>query len=72
MDHINGDYDMEIHAADFRAEQKQIWALGSIKIWFREGLDEASNEGIKEEYKPSSTIVHYFRPDTPEKSLVVS
>jgi hypothetical protein len=22
MDHINGDYDMEIHSADFRADQK--------------------------------------------------
>lgn len=72
MDHINGDYDMEIHAADFRADQRQVWQLGSIRIWFREGSDEATNEGIREEYKSGAPIVYYFRPDTPEKGIVVS
>jgi hypothetical protein len=72
MDHINGDYDMEIHAADYRAESNQVWRLGSIRIWFKEGLDDATNEGIREEYKPGFTIVHYFRPDAPSKGIVVS
>lgn len=72
MDHINGDYEMTIHAADFRAEAKQVWALGTIPIWFKEGSDDATNEGIKEEYKPMQIIEHYFRPEAPEKSILVS
>jgi hypothetical protein len=52
MDHINGDYDMEVHVGDPRAEQRLVWQLGSIRIWFKEGSDEATNEGVKEEYKP--------------------
>ena len=62
---------MEIHAADYRADQKQVWSLGSIRIWFKEGQDDVSNEGIDEEYKPGQTITYTFRPEAPESSLVV-
>ena len=72
MEHINGDYDMEIHVADHRAEKSAVWSLGTIKIWFREGLDDATNEGIKEEYSTQPVIEHYFRPEETEKSAVVS
>jgi hypothetical protein len=28
VDHINGVYDIEIHAADIRADSKTVWQLG--------------------------------------------
>jgi hypothetical protein len=50
MDHINGDYDMEIHTADYRAAKNLVYPLGSIRIWFKEGQDDATNEGIWEDF----------------------
>ena len=52
MDHINGDYQMQLHVADYRAEKSVVWDLGNIRIWYKEGQDEATNEGIREEYVP--------------------
>lgn len=62
---------MEIHVADHRAEKSAVWSLGTIKIWFREGLEDATNEGIREEYTTKAVIEHYFRPEEPEKNVVV-
>lgn len=50
MEHLNGEYDLTLHAADYRADKSQTWDLGRIKIWFKEGLDEGTNTGVKPEY----------------------
>jgi hypothetical protein len=71
MDHINGEYDMEIHVADYRADKNEVWYLGTIKIWFKEGLEDATNEGLREEYLTQPIIEHYFRPEDAEKNIVV-
>lgn len=72
MEHINGEYNMEIHVADYRAEKSAVWQLGSIHIWLKEGIDEATNEGIREEYLTKPIIEHYFSPSAPEKSFIVN
>jgi hypothetical protein len=51
MEHLNGEYNMYLHAADYRSEKNLIWDLGTIPIWFKEGSDEGTNTGIKIEYK---------------------
>lgn len=72
MEHLNGEYDLKIHASDYRAIKQEVWDLGSITIWFKEGLDEGDNLGIKDDYKADKVIVHYFPPQAPEGNLVVS
>jgi hypothetical protein len=52
MEHLNGDYEMSIHVADYRADKKEVWNLGTITIWFKEGIEDGSNNGIKAEYRP--------------------
>lgn len=49
---------MQIHASDYRAEKGEIWNLGTINVWFKQGLDEGNNQGIKEDYKPGKVIEH--------------
>ena len=72
MEHLNGEYDLKIHASDFRAVKQEVWDLGSINLWFKEGQDEGDNLGVKDEYKPDKVIVHYFPPQAAEGNLVVS
>lgn len=43
MEHFNGEYEMQLHAADVRAEGNIVWDLGSIPIWFKQGSDEGTN-----------------------------
>ena len=50
MEHLIGDYDMTIHVADYRADKKEVWDIGTIAIWFKQGLTEGNNQGIKSEY----------------------
>jgi hypothetical protein len=72
MEHLNGEYEVKLHASDYRAIKQEVWDLGSINVWFKEGLDEGDNQGIHEEYKPNKVIEHYFPPQTLEGSLFVS
>jgi len=71
MEHLNGDYDLSLHASDYRAEKSISWSLGKVSIWFKQGLDQGSNQGVKEEYRAGDVIEHYFPPQAPEKNLVV-
>lgn len=43
MEHINGDYEVQIHVSDYRATRQEVWDLGTISVWFKEGLDEGDN-----------------------------
>lgn len=67
MEHLNGDYEMALHVADYRADKKQVWQLGNIRIWFKEGQDEGTNNGVKEEFRPQSHIEFVLPP--PEKDI---
>ena len=71
MEHLNGDYELSLHASDYRAEKSTSWELGKITVWFKQGLDTGSNQGIKEEYRAGEVIEHYFPAPAPEKSFVV-
>jgi Oligosaccharyltransferase subunit Ribophorin II len=70
-EHFNGEYEMTITAADYRAEKPLSWTLGNIKIWYKEGLEEGSNSGIKAEYKPFPTIIFTYPPEQPQISLLL-
>lgn len=35
MEHLNGDYSLELHASDYRAEKSIGWDLGKISVWFK-------------------------------------
>jgi Oligosaccharyltransferase subunit Ribophorin II len=35
LQHFNGDYELSLHIADFRASNKGVWALGDAAIWFK-------------------------------------
>ena len=48
MTHINGQYEIIAHVADINSEKKVTWDLGTITIWFKEGLDSGNNQGINE------------------------
>ncbi len=60
MEHMNGLHDMELHVSDNSAENTIIWQLGTINVWFKEGLDSGDNLGIKAEFKPREEIWHIF------------
>ena len=47
-EHLNGEYEIEVHVADARALQAEKWSVGSAQVWFKQGLDTGNNQGIKE------------------------
>jgi hypothetical protein len=69
--HLNGDYDLTVTAADYRAGESLTWHLGQIKVWFKEGLDQGVNNGVSGDYKPLPTIEFTFPPAVPQISLVL-
>jgi hypothetical protein len=68
--HFNGDYDITVTAADYRADSPAKWDLGQIKVWFKEGLDEGSNNGVRADYRPLPTIEFSYPPEQPQISLL--
>ena len=50
FEHLNGNYAIEIFSADINAMKPDSWSLGILPIWFKNGLDEGSNNGIRSEY----------------------
>lgn len=73
MEHLNGEYEMEVHVADYRADGgNMVWNLGTISIWYKEGQDEGNNSGIKAEYEPLNTINFTLPPPENQISMIVS
>ena len=35
MEHLNGDYELAIHVADFKAGSNLVWDLGTLQLWFK-------------------------------------
>lgn len=48
MEHVNGDYSLSIIATDILARNTFKWELGELKLWFKEGLENGDNTGVKE------------------------
>ena len=63
--HFNGDYEISVHAADYRSDAPASWNLGTIKIWYKEGLEQGSNNGIQAIYKPLPSIDFTYPPEIP-------
>ena len=68
---FNGDYQIAIHAADYRSDAPSSWNLGEIKLWFKEGLDEGSNSGVSATYRPLPNIDFSYPPEIPQISPVL-
>ena len=47
MEHVNGEYDLSVFAADSSAFGAARWELGQVKLWFKEGSNGGSNLGLK-------------------------
>lgn len=71
LEHLNGDYEMTVHVGDYRADKSQMWNIGTIHIWFKEGQDEGSNVGIKSDFKTLEPIVWTLPPPEKQISLMV-
>ena len=69
--HLNGDYELSVHVADYRADTTLIYNLGDLKVWYKEGHDEGSNNGVRDEYKPLPVINFIYPPEKPQISLLV-
>jgi hypothetical protein len=67
---INGEYNVVVHAADYRAETSAEWKLGSVKIWYKEGLEDAVNNGIKADYMPKGIIEFSYPPEPSQINLL--
>lgn len=69
--HFNGDYEISVHAADYRADGPATWNLGNIKIWYKEGLEQGSNNGVQSTYRPLPNIDFTYPPEVPQISPVL-
>jgi len=62
---------MKVFVSDSRAENKETWELGTIHVWFKNGLDEGNNQGIAEEYRSHDLITHVFPPEEQPRNPIV-
>ena len=62
FEHLNGDYEISVYSADINSMKPDQWQIGKIALWFKNGVDEGSNNGIRSEYQPKGIINHIFGP----------
>ena len=73
MDLVNGHYKVSLVALDANALETVVWDLGQLEVWFKEGLHDANNQRMHENYFPKKEILSQFPPqDHREKSPIVS
>lgn len=58
MEHVIGEYDLSLVAADSFAAGAAKWELGSVKIWFKEGTEGGSNLGFKPKFQKQEEIFY--------------
>ena len=63
MEAINGVYNMKLMLSDSRASNSIEWDIGLINIWFKEGVQEGSNNGVLETRTPDKEIWNIFEPE---------
>lgn len=57
LEHLNGEYTLELHFAD-KLASNEVWRIGSLSVYFKEGLDEGNNQGYNSQYIPENLIFH--------------
>ena len=60
-----------MHVTDPRAIAPIEKDLGVFQVNFNEGSNEASNFGIRDDYRLYDKIVNYFPPEPPAKSSLI-
>jgi len=70
--HLNGEYQIIVNAADYRAKNAASWNVGKAKLWYKEGHEEGNNKGIKPEFETLPTIDFVYPPEQPQINLLVS
>lgn len=68
---INGDYKVFAHAEDPRAAKTFSKDLGTLQINFNEGTTEATNDGVRDDYKLLDVITNYFPPEEAGKGAAI-
>lgn len=68
---INGDYKFILHVEDSRAVNKIDQNLGTLSINFDDGSVEATNFGIREDFKLLDKITNYFPPEEKQKGAMI-
>jgi len=73
MDLVNGHYKVSLVALDANALETVVWDLGRLEVWFKEGLHDANNQRMHENYFPKKEILSQFPPqDHREKSPILA
>ena len=62
FDLVNGEYRVQLVALDSTAQGASTWDLGTIKVWFKEGQNDANNQRMQSNYFPQKEIVAQFPP----------
>lgn len=70
-DKINGDYNLKIVVEDPRAINSYTKDLGTLQVNFNEGLNEANNLGLRDDYTLFPTITNYFPPEEAPKGALI-
>lgn len=68
---INGDYKLSLHVEDPRAVNKIDLELGSLIVNFHDGSVEATNFGVREDFKLLDLITNYFPPEEEQKGALI-
>lgn len=68
---INGDYKLSLHVEDPRAVNKIDLDLGSLIVNFHDGSVEATNFGVRDDYKLLDKITNYFPPEEEQKGALI-
>ena len=73
MDLVNGIYRVTLVSLDNRTLEKVEWELGEVKVWFKDGMRYANNQGMSQDYFPGKEIVSQFPVENRDnKSPIVS
>lgn len=72
FDLVNGVYQVTLVGNDGSAP-RDVWELGAMEIWFKEGQKDATNQGYNANYAPKRTIIAEFPPENKnQKNPIVS
>jgi len=61
FDFVNGKYSVKLVAIDPSAAGVEVWDLGTIDVWFKEGQAETNNQRMKANYFPQREIIAQFQ-----------
>lgn len=68
---INGDYKLTL-VGHSGSGQTKTWNLGTVKVWFKEGLSDVTNNQIQAEYLPLKELKASYPPPDNQGNPVIS